>query len=77
MKNEYDFSKAAQGRFHRPGARGEEVGQLVNQLLKKNQAGRIGALTGKRQRDENLHGELQCKVVILSTRRMPHYLAMD
>jgi hypothetical protein len=57
MKNEYDFSKAVQGRFHRPGARlnlpvylepkvrawlsdeararGEEVGQLVNQLLKK------------------------------------------
>jgi hypothetical protein len=57
MKKEYDFSKAVQGRFHRPGARlnlpvylepkvrawaanaaresGEDVGHLVNRLLKK------------------------------------------
>ena len=57
MKNEYDFSKAVRGRFHRPGARlnlpvylepkvrawishaalknGEEIGKLVNRLLKK------------------------------------------
>lgn len=57
MKKEYDFSKAEQGRFFRPGAklnlpvylepkvqawldraageRGEDVGKLVNRLLKK------------------------------------------
>jgi hypothetical protein len=57
MKKEYDFSKAVQGRFHRPEAQfnlpvylepkvrawvanaaqasGEDMGKLVNRLLKK------------------------------------------
>jgi hypothetical protein len=57
MKNEYDFSRAERGRFHRPGARlnlpvylepkvrawvadaaqasGEDMGKLVNRILKK------------------------------------------